>query len=145
MIRQPIPAIAASALLGLCFFAASGQTQRSVWDGIYSSAQAARGESAYAKDCASCHGAKMEGKNQAPPLAGTEFMMNWNGTSVGDLFDKMQTSMPGDQPGRLSPGANAEILSYMLKANQFPAGERDLESDLAKLKQIRFEADKPKR
>jgi S-disulfanyl-L-cysteine oxidoreductase SoxD len=140
---RPFIAVLACTVLGTFFAALQAQKQASVWDGIYSAAQAARGESAYAKDCASCHGAKLEGKNQASPLSGSEFTMNWNGESVGDLFDKIQSSMPGDRPGTLSPGANAEILAYILKVNQFPAGETDLPGDLAKLKQVRFEAKKP--
>ena len=130
--------------LGCAAILLRAQTATSVWDGIYSDAQATRGEAAYSKDCASCHGAKLQGRSQAPPLSGAEFTMNWNGASVAELFDKMQSSMPADQPGRLSPLQNAEILAYLLKANQFPAGPRELEGDSAKLRPVRFEAAKPK-
>jgi mono/diheme cytochrome c family protein len=116
------------------------QTQSSVWDGIYSTEQAKRGEAVYARNCASCHGAKLEGRNQASPLVGAEFLMNWDGARVGDLFEKMQTSMPGDKPGSLSAGENAEILAFMLSANQFPSGRQDLPGDTERLKQIRFSA-----
>lgn len=137
---------AASAVFGFACAAVllRAQSAPSVWDGIYSEAQATRGEAAYNKDCASCHGAKLQGRSQAPPLSGAEFTMNWNGASVAELFDKMQSSMPADQPGRLSPLQNAEILAFLLKANQFPAGARELAGDSAKLKPIRFESAKPK-
>jgi len=120
------------------------QTQSSVWDAVYSADQAKRGEAAYAADCASCHGAKLEGRNQAPPLAGEEFLMNWDGQSVGDLFERIQTSMPGDRPGTLKPERNAEIIAYLLSEGKFPAGAADLSVDVEHLKQIRIEAAKPK-
>ncbi len=122
----------------------AAQTKLSIWDGIYSSDQAKRGESAYAAACASCHGAKLEGRNQAPPLSGAEFLMNWDGTTVGELFEKMQSSMPADKPGSLTAERNAEILAFMLSANKFPAGSAELKGDPEQLRQIRFEAAKPK-
>lgn len=130
-----------------CAFAVGlswAQTPASVWDGIYSTAQAGRGEALYKTECASCHGDKLQGKGQTPPLAGADFIMNWNGMSVGDLFDKMQTSMPADQPGRLSPEQNATILAYILSANKFPSGATDLSTNGDRLRQIRFEEAKGK-
>ena len=120
------------------------QDAASVWDGIYSTPQALAGSGLYAKDCASCHGGKLEGRGQAPPLAGAEFVMNWAGSTVGELFEKMQTSMPADQPGRLSREQNAAILAYLLSANKFPAGTGALPLDTEKLRRIRFEAAKGK-
>jgi S-disulfanyl-L-cysteine oxidoreductase SoxD len=122
------------------FGLAGAQTPASVWDGIYSAEQARRGEPLYRQECASCHGEKLEGRGQAPPLAGADFTMDWNGTTVGDLFEKMQTSMPADQPGRLSREQNATLLAFLLSANQFPAGTADLPSEAERLRQIRFEA-----
>jgi mono/diheme cytochrome c family protein len=131
-------------LLALLARAAGAQNPATVWDGIYSKAQSLGGGGLYAKSCASCHGAKLEGRDQAPPLAGAEFVMNWADANVGDLFEKMQTSMPGDRPGSLSPDQNAAILAYVLSANQFPAGARALSSDVEKLRPIRFGAAKGK-
>lgn len=116
----------------------------SVWDGIYSSEQARRGEPLYHQECASCHGEKLEGRGQAPPLAGADFTMDWNGMTVGDLFEKMQTSMPADQPGHLSREQNAMLLAFILSANKFPYGAAELPSDGERLRQIRFEAAKGK-
>jgi mono/diheme cytochrome c family protein len=116
----------------------------SVWDGIYSSDQAQRGAAGYRTACASCHGDNLEGTGQNPPLSGRDFTSNWNGMSVGDLFEKIQVSMPADRPGKLSRIQNAEILAYILKVNAFPAGDRDLTTDAEALKSIQFQADKPK-
>ena len=103
-------------MLGL----AAAQSPASVWDGVYSEAQAGRGAALYQTACASCHGDKLQGKGQTPALTGSDFVMNWSGMTVGDLFDKIQTSMPADKPGSLSREQNASLVAYLLSANKFP-------------------------
>jgi len=120
------------------------QASRSVWDGVYSEEQAQRGKALYAKECASCHGDALTGGEEAPPLAGEAFLANWNGLTVGDLFERIRKSMPQDNPGRLSPQQDADILACMLDANRFPPGKTELESRTEQLRQIRFEASKPR-
>jgi len=131
----------------LVFFVAAmlqAQPLASVWDGVYTQEQADRGKPVYGKQCASCHGAALDGSGIAPPLAGADFQGDWNGQTVDDLFEKMQTSMPADQPGKLSRAQNADILAFLLSSNAFPAGGKDLPTDAAVLQKIRFESAKPK-
>src|SRR5579863_8614743 len=101
-------------LVGLTGFAVAQSGDRSVWDGVYTDVQAKRGEPLYRQHCGACHGAAMEGGEEAPPLAGGAFLSNWNGLTVGDLFDRMCTTMPQGKPGRLSRQDNADILAHML-------------------------------
>ena len=115
---------------------------KSVVDGVYSEAQATRGAGEYTKDCSSCHGEGLEGDGFAPGLAGSEFLSNWNGTSVGDLFDRIRVSMPPSSPGSVSPQAKADIVAHLLKANKYLAGEAELASDAETLKQIKLELPK---
>jgi mono/diheme cytochrome c family protein len=119
---------------------AAAQSPASVWEGVYSGQQAARGAALYQTACASCHGDKLQGKGQTPALAGSDFVMNWSGMTVGDLFDKIQTSMPADKPGSLSREQNAGLVAYLLNANKFPSGAAELSSEAAQLQKIRFEA-----
>ena len=133
-----------AAALGLAGMAVS-QSQRSVWDGVFSADQAKRGQARYRELCASCHGDTLEGGESAPPLAGGEFLSNWNTLSVGDLFDRTRSTMPQSKPGSLSREASAEILAYLLSANQFPAGKEALPQSSEVLKEIRIEAVKPER
>jgi mono/diheme cytochrome c family protein len=119
------------------------QAPTSVWDGVYSQDQAARGADSYRQECASCHGKAMEGRGQTPPLSGDDFKSNWNGQPLGDLFEAMRSSMPADRPGTLSRSLNADLLAYMLKQNGFPAGSAPLKGDADALKAIRFESVKP--
>jgi mono/diheme cytochrome c family protein len=125
--------------------AVSQDTTRSVWDGVYTADQAKRGESAYAANCASCHGDQLNGGEMAPPLAGGEFMSNWNGLTVGDLFERIRTTMPANTPGKLSRETNADITAFILAFNKFPAGDHDLPRTTEALKQIKLEAEKPKK
>jgi len=119
------------------------QPSRSVWDGVYTSEQAQRGSKLYANECASCHGTALNGGESAPPLTGGEFFSNWNGLTVGDLFERIRVSMPADKPGKLSREQDADILAFMLNVNQFPEGKTELDHRTEVLKQIRFEAAKP--
>jgi mono/diheme cytochrome c family protein len=131
------------AIVALIGVAAAQSGERSVWDGVYTDAQARQGEPLYRQNCGSCHGAGMEGGEEAPPLAGGAFLSNWSGLTVGDLFERMRTTMPLDRPGRLSRQDNADILAHMLSVNQFPTGKTELEHKTESLKQIRLEATKP--
>ncbi len=119
---------------------ASAQQAQSVWDGIYTEEQAARGEPLYAEECASCHGPDLLGGEMAPSLADGEFLWAWNGLSVGELFERLRTSMPEGDPRSVSRRQKADILAFMLFANEFPAGEKELASRTEMLNQIKFEA-----
>ena len=120
-------------------------TTRSVWDGVYTEEQSARGQAVYRKECGSCHGPELTGGESAPPLTGAAFLANWSGLTVGDLFERMRVSMPQDDPGRVSRQQHADILAFLLSANRFPAGKTELDKQTEVLKLIRFEAEKPKR
>ena len=75
-----------------------------------------------------------------PPLVGPEFLSLWNTKTVGDLFDRVRTTMPQDKPGSLTRQQNSDILAYLLSANKFPAGQTELETQTELLKQIQFDA-----
>src|ERR1700735_5368027 len=78
----------------LAAVAVSQDTTKSVWDGVFTTDKAKRGEAAYNTNCASCHGDQLTGGEMAPPLSGGEFMSNWNGLTVGDVFERIRTSLP---------------------------------------------------
>ena len=123
--------------------ALSGQASRSVWDAVYTAEQAKRGEAAYAQHCASCHGATLLGAEAAPALTGFEFNGNWDGLSVGDLFERIRMSMPADDPGKVSAQQKADIVAHMLRVGGFPAGTTELPRDVQVLQQIKYVSTKP--
>ena len=118
---------------------------KSVWDGVYTEDQAKRGGAQYADQCASCHGDQLTGGEMAPPLAGGEFLSNWNGLSLGDLFERIRTGMPPSDPGKLSRDKKAEIVAYRLAFNKFPAGSKEMPAQTEMLKQVRIDAQKPEK
>jgi mono/diheme cytochrome c family protein len=109
-------------------------------DGVYTEAQATRGEAVYGKACASCHGPSLDGDGQAPPLAGKEFEDEWKGAPLSDLFERIRVTMPGDAPGTLKPAEVADVMAYLFSRATFPAGPSELSSDVAALKAITFMA-----
>lgn len=113
---------------------------RSVWSGVYTEDQAARGAEAYQANCQSCHGAQLTGQGEAKPLSGTSFLSSWNGLSVGDLFERVRSTMPMTAPKSLSRDTYADILAYLLKFNGFPAGASELPGRAERLGDIRFDA-----
>ena len=126
-----------AALLAIAVLEAA---EPSVWDGVYTAEQTRRGETAYLTACASCHGISLEGGDMTPALVGGGFTSNWNDLTVGDLFERIRTTMPLDMPGKLSRQQNADAIAFILKANGWPAGTTELPAEPGALKQIRIQA-----
>src|SRR5262245_47390022 len=99
MTRTSIMVVAACAALAAA--GARAQDRRTVWDGVYTEAQAMRGDALYQKQCGSCHGAEMKAGAGAPSLAGPEFTFGWDKKPVGELFDFAKANMPPGQAGGL--------------------------------------------
>jgi cytochrome c len=116
---------------------------RTVWDGIYTDEQADRGEPLYQDACASCHAQDLSGGQMVPELLGGEFVWNWSGLTIGQLFERLRISMPQEDPASVSRQEKADILAFILRANEFPAGEKELASRAEMLDQFMFEALKP--
>jgi len=135
--------VVALAAAGICSAALRAQAPRTVWDGVYSEPQAVRGAAMFDKDCAGCHGPSGEGGGMAPALAGAAFSANYDGLTVGDLFDRNRTTMPPGKEGQMSAQQNADITAAMLQFNKFPAGETELPSLGMTLKSIKYLAEKP--
>jgi quinoprotein glucose dehydrogenase len=106
--------------------APSTAPSRSVWDGVYSKAQADRGKSAYNSLCARCHGDTLLGNDDAPQLVDKEFLSKWEGKSLGTLIGYTQKEMPTDGPGKISRRQCTDIIAYLLSVNSFPAGQNEL-------------------
>lgn len=124
---------------------AQQQASPSVWDGVYTAAQAARGAVVFDAECAACHGTSGAGGGMAPQLVGAAFSANYDGLTVGDLFERNRTTMPPGNEGVLTAEKIADVTAFMLKFNGFPAGEKELSSQAMMLKGIRYVAQQPDR
>lgn len=129
-------------IAGAYTVAALGAQARTTADGVYTEAQAKRGDAAYAKSCAGCHGPDLLGEGQAASLVGKDFNSGWTDMSMDDLFQRIRTSMPADAPGSLKAADVTDIMTFMLSKGGFPSGQTELPTDSTALKQLKFIAPK---
>jgi mono/diheme cytochrome c family protein len=111
---------------------------RTTQDGLYTAAQATRGEATYSRACASCHAPDLTGDGQASPLAGKEFTTAWTDQSLGDLFERIRATMPADAPGTLKRAEVADLIAFILQKNAFAEGQNELPADEKALKAVKF-------
>jgi mono/diheme cytochrome c family protein len=111
---------------------------KSVYDGVYTPAQARRGKSEYDKNCGSCHSPDLAGNSVYgyPPLVGDAFISRWKDRTVGDLWITIRMTMPQNQPNALDAQTYVDVVAYLLAANDFPAGKEDLSADEGALRNI---------
>ncbi len=108
------------------------QGAKTVLDGVYTEAQAARGEAAYEANCGRCHRDNLEGGAEALSLKGERFMEAWRDDTLDGVFTHIRTRMPrrpGGEPGSLPEKTYVDILAYILKANAFPPGTLELTTE----------------
>lgn len=97
---------------------------KTVWDGVYTNEQAARGKGEYDDNCAACHST-----GEGPALVGDAFMRRWFEDTLNAPFTKMRTQMPLDAPGTLPDHVYVDVISFLLSASGFPAGADELRPD----------------
>jgi cytochrome c553 len=120
-----------SIVVSVLLFSGAPQEAPGTLGGVFTEAQAARGEETYMAVCVSCHPAGTY-KTEA-------FRTAWKGRPLSDLFDQVKEKMPKNDPASLTPGEYAQVVAYMLKINGVPAGEIELPSESDALKKIRIE------
>jgi mono/diheme cytochrome c family protein len=116
---------------------------KSVWDGVYTEAQAKRGEALYLERCVRCHGSTyMGGTDGAQPLIGNTFSGNWNGVPLDQMLDRVRATMPMDKPATLSRQQTADALAFIFSINKIPAGKTELPRQAEMLSLIQYKASK---
>jgi len=113
------------------------QDTKSTSTGVFTQEQAKRGEAAYQRVCASCHGSDLHSTEaEAPDLTEGAFKFGWQGKTIAERFELIRTTMPPNKAGSLDDQAYLDIVTYILRFNNVPAGNRALEPDPNVLKQI---------
>lgn len=135
---------ASAALLGGCAAPAAGtspsavelaaeieQSEPAPADGFFTAAQASRGERRFAQLCADCHRT-------------VEITRSWfsgfTHQNAGELYTIMSMTMPETSPGSLDDDDYADILAYLLRLNDYPAGDAELPADRSVLGAIAIPA-----
>ena len=117
---------------GWISMSAGAQSGASVADGVFTEAQASRGEATFRRVCSACH--------DTGEFSGGRFRLTWVGQSAGDLYDTIATLMPEGDPGSLTPAQYAAVVAYLLQVNGYPAGESDLPTSLSALRAMEIVA-----
>ncbi len=102
---------------------------QSIWDGVYSVAQAERGGNTYAERCSACHGDFLDGggvNRRTLALSGATFAESWESASLNDLFAKIGRTMPQDAAGSLTSLETLDLIAFLLQYNEYPAGSAEL-------------------
>lgn len=107
----------------LAFGQESQNSSKTVWDGVYQSAQAERGREVYRTTCSGCHAADLSG-GQNPPLRGSVFLGHWVEDNLDALFAKMRKMPPRGET--LPESTHLDLLAFVLESNGYPAGRSDL-------------------
>jgi mono/diheme cytochrome c family protein len=114
----------------------------SVWDGVFTEAQARRGQAVYPGACGVCHGRRLNGAPEdpdmrsTPPLARARFLRVWEGRSLAALFEYTRATMPEDNPNSLTEQEYVDVIAYMLMVGGMPAGEDELQPNPQSLARV---------
>jgi mono/diheme cytochrome c family protein len=135
-------AVSADAAAAVLDRLADGEPAASVWDGVYTDDQAARGRQIYFGACSLCHGRRLNGAPDdpdmvsTPPLARARFLRVWEGRSLAVLLAYTRLTMPEDNPASLTDQEYVDVVAYMLSMSRMPAGDDELSTDASGLAHI---------
>jgi mono/diheme cytochrome c family protein len=105
--------------------------------------QVTRGSDIYAERCVQCHGDQLDnGEFGGAPLNGKYFKQHWGGGSVAALVAFMKAKMPPDRPGSLTDQTYAELAAFLLDANDYPKGDKELPPDTASQQKLSLQRGK---
>ena len=109
---------------------------KTVWDGVYTDAQATRATAVFGSTCANCHTLDASGNR---PLIGEAFWDSYTQKTVGDLLTYVSKNMPnGVNAGTLPAATYNDLVALILKSNGFPAGTTELSPEtIAKVQIIK--------
>lgn len=122
---------------------AAAATAASIWDGVFTEEQVARGKTAYTQSCGQCHSGSLRGSPGTPGLIGRAFARTWESVTVDGFYLFIRENMPAGQPRSLSDQQYTDIVSYILSRNGFPTGASELPPDEAAMGQITITLTEP--
>ena len=131
--KQVATALSVMVLCGALVVRAQDISGPSVWSGVFTEAQAKRGNEAYQANCSSCHGDDLHATNaEAVDLVGPALRAKWSGRSLGERFERIRDRMPPGAPSSLGDESYMDILAFILQSNDVPPGSQELVPETAK-------------
>lgn len=118
--------------------AQQAETPKRVWDGVFTTEQAARGKTGFEISCSRCHNEALIGSERGPALKGSAFLSHWENDTLGGLFTKIRDTMPMNDVGTITDAIKVDIMAYVLQQNGFPPGRGVLAPQAAALEDIRI-------
>ena len=115
---------------------AAPAVSRTNWDGVFTDAQAVRGQQVYTRACAVCHLDTLRGDSVSPTLLGPSFLARFASMTALEMVTAIRNSMPQNAPDSLGDQAYVDLVSYLLKVNGSRAGSAELKTDVAELDKI---------
>ena len=120
--------------LGVLVADAQDASGPSIWSGVFTAAQAKRGDEAYQASCSGCHGGDLRATDaEAVDLTGPAIRASWNGKTLEERFERIRDTMPLGNPNSLGDKTYMDILAFILKFNDFPPGNQELVPETAKV------------
>ena len=121
-------------LLGALVADAQEPSGPSIWSGVFTAAQAKRGDDAYQASCSGCHGSDLRATNaEAVDLTGAAFRAKWSGKTLEERFETIRDTMPLGNANSLGDKTYMDILAFILQFNDFPPGDQELVPETAKV------------
>jgi S-disulfanyl-L-cysteine oxidoreductase SoxD len=115
----------------------TAQSERTMWSGVYTADQAARGKRGFVSSCGRCHNNELDGSANAPALRGPAFIAKNENESLGAIFMFVRDNMPPDASAPVDGATKLDILAYILQRNEIPTGTTELTLDIPALEGIR--------
>jgi mono/diheme cytochrome c family protein len=109
-----------------------------IWDGVYTAAQAERGKATFDLSCSRCHNSDLSGSDRGPTLVGDKFLANWLDGNLEALFSFIRDQMPQGSANIVNDAGKADVLAYMLQRNNYPTGKTELTPDTGKLEMVQI-------
>ena len=119
--------------IGIAAIAAQAPT-KSTYDGVYTAAQAERGQKTFSDKCTACH--------EPSRFSGDTFHESWDDKPLKEIWDVASGTMPEDNPGSLKQQEYADIIAYFLSLNEYPAGTAELQPGAAAMAAIKVDKKK---
>ena len=131
--KEAAAALSVLLLLGALVADAQDVPRPSIWSGVFTAAQAKRGDEAYQASCSGCHGGDLRATDpEAVDLTGAAFRAKWNGKTLEERFETIRDTMPLGNANSLGDKTYMDILAFILQFNDFPPGNQELVPETAK-------------